>query len=151
MSYVFHYGMKEISTFPVTLNSLSIWITAIGVWQLSHRTIKSYMTGVQLYYVEFGASTEELDIFHTPIFECIIAGIRQFNGESNIKKQHPITRLVLRAMLTKLDKNTKKGPACTPYSVWHLQNIFIWENLYWLIENLIQIFKSCILNEDRFC
>ena len=52
------------------------------------------------------ASKEELEIFHTPILERIIAGIRRFNGEPNVKERHPITRPVLRAMLTRLDKNT---------------------------------------------
>lgn len=65
-SYVFYCRMKGISAFPVTVTSLSSWITAMGLRQLSHRTIKSYMTGVRSYYVELGASKEELRVFSHP-------------------------------------------------------------------------------------
>lgn len=67
------------------------------------------MTGLRSYYMEFGASIPELDIFHTPILQQILAGIRRFNGEPDTKERHPITRPVLRAMLTRLDKNTRRG------------------------------------------
>lgn len=56
-------------------NSLSSWITIMRLRQFSYKTIKSYMTGVQSYYVELGASKEKLDIFHTPILKHIIAYI----------------------------------------------------------------------------
>lgn len=74
------------------------------------------MTGVQSYYVELGTSKEDLEIFHTPLLEQVIASIRRFNGEPNIKERHLITRPVLRAILTRLDKNTRKGAnLCTAF------------------------------------
>ena len=73
-----------------------------------HKLIKLYMTGLQFYYVELGASKQKLEIFHTLVLQQVIAGVRRFNGEPNIKEQHPITRPVLRAMLVQLDKNTQK-------------------------------------------
>ena len=80
----------------------------MGLRRLSHKTIKSYMTGLRSYYVELGASKQELEIFHTPVLQRIIAGIRRFNGEPDAKERHLITRLVLRAMLARLDRNTRK-------------------------------------------
>ena len=94
---------------PVTIRSLSSWIAKMGLRGLSHKTIKSYITGLQSYYEKLEASKQELEIFHTPVLQRIIAGIRRFNGEPDAKERHPITRPVLRAMLARLDKNTRKG------------------------------------------
>lgn len=80
----------------------------MGLQKLSHKTIKSYMTGVRSYYVELEAFKEELKIFHTLIFERIIACIRQFNRKPNVKERHLITQPVLCTILTKLDKNTQQ-------------------------------------------
>ena len=44
-----------------------------------------------------------------PIVERIIASIRRFNGKPKMKERHPVTQLVLLLMLTRLDKNTRKG------------------------------------------
>lgn len=56
--------------------------------------------------MEFEASKQELEIFHTPIFQQIIADICRFNKKPNGKKRPPITQLVLRVILTRLNKNT---------------------------------------------
>lgn len=108
-SYILLCGIHGISAFPVTIRSLSSWITKMGLRRLSHKSIKLYMTGLRSYHVELGASKQELEIFHTPVLQRVIAGIRRFNGEPDVKERHPITRPVLRAMLARLDKNTRKG------------------------------------------
>ena len=67
------------------------------------------MTGLQSYYVELGASKQELEIFHTPVLQRIIAAIRRFIGEPDAKERHPITWPVLYTILARLNRNTRKG------------------------------------------
>ena len=107
-SYILYYGIHGILAFPVTIRSLSSWITKMGLRRLLNKSIKLYMTGLQSYYVELRASKQKLEIFHTPFLQQVIAGIRRFNEEPDVKERHPITWPVLHAMLALLDKNTRK-------------------------------------------
>ena len=56
-----------------------------------------------------GASKQELDIFHTLVLQRVIADIRRFDGEPDVKERHPITQPVLRAMLAQFNRNTRIG------------------------------------------
>lgn len=66
------------------------------------------MTRLQSYYMDLRASNQKLEKFHTPVLQQVIASIRRFNRKSDIKEQHPITQLVLCAMLAQLDKYIQK-------------------------------------------
>ena len=44
---------------------------------INPKTIKQYINGIRSYQVDRGASKAELDIFHHPQLERIVAGIRR--------------------------------------------------------------------------
>lgn len=64
---------------------------------------------MQLHYLEYGVSKQELEKFHTPILQRIIVVIQRFNKKPDTKEHQPITQPVLCAMLGRSDKNTRKG------------------------------------------
>lgn len=90
-SYIFCYGIHNITAFPTTIWLLSSLITKIGLKRFLHKSIKLYMTGLRFYYVELRISKQNFEIFHTLVFLQVIAGIRHFNKKPNVKKQYPIT------------------------------------------------------------
>ena len=50
-----------------------------------------------------------LEVFHHPLLERILAGIRRLRGEANTRERRPITRDLLLQMLRQFDKNTRFG------------------------------------------
>ena len=51
----------------------------------------------------------DLEIFHHPLLERILAGIRRLRGEADTKERRPITRDVLLKVLTRFNTTTRYG------------------------------------------
>lgn len=92
--------------FPATLTSLTEWVASLS-GKVQAKTIKAYITGVRSQQVDLGY--ENLNIFHSPQLERIIAGSRRLHGETNTQERQPLTQDLLLRLLPKLDQSTKEG------------------------------------------
>ena len=79
----------------------------LGDRHLQVKTIKAYLTGLRSAHVDMGYT--DLGVFHSPILQRIIAGIRRFCGEAGTKERRPITRDLLIQMLGLCNKTTIAG------------------------------------------
>lgn len=52
---------------------------------------------------------ENLDVFHSPQLERIVAGIRRLRGEAGTKERRPLTKDILMQLLSQLDQSTREG------------------------------------------
>ncbi|KAF6238651.1 hypothetical protein HO173_003157 [Letharia columbiana] len=52
---------------------------------------------------------EDLEVFHHPLLQRVIAGIRRLRGEADTKERRPITRDLLLHILTQFDKTSLEG------------------------------------------
>ena len=87
--------------FPATIRSLSAWIAALGQRGLRPKTIKNYLAGVRSSQLDMGLG--DLEVFHHPVLDRIIAGIKRMHGEPERRERLPITRNILIKLLRKLD------------------------------------------------
>ena len=79
-------------------------MATLGDRDLQVKTIKAYLTGLRLAYVDMGYT--DLSVFHNPLLQRIIAGIRRMHREAEIKERRPITRDLLIRILYLCDDNT---------------------------------------------
>lgn len=79
----------------------------LGNRNVAHKTIKAYITGVRSYHVDLGYT--DLDVFHHPMLERILAGIRRLRGEPDRRERKPITRDLLLQIIKTLDTSTQRG------------------------------------------
>lgn len=52
---------------------------------------------------------DNLDVFHTPSLQPVLAGIRRMRGETQTQKRRPITKDLLVQMLPHFNRKTKAG------------------------------------------
>lgn len=52
---------------------------------------------------------EDLDMFHSPQLERIVAGIRRLKGEANTRERNPVTKEILLRLLPQFDRTTLHG------------------------------------------
>jgi hypothetical protein len=81
---------------------LALWIAKPGQRGLHTKTIKSYLRGQKSLHFDLGLSTEPVGNHR---LQRIIRGINRFHAEPNKKKRYPITRGLLRRILSLLDAN----------------------------------------------
>lgn len=93
--------------FPASLSTLASWTSDLGERRLQVKTIKAYLTGVRSAHINIGF--DDLKVFHHPMLQRIIAGIRRMRGEAGVKERRPITRDLLLLMLANIDKTTRLG------------------------------------------
>lgn len=74
---------------------------------MATKTLKSYLSGVRSYQVDIGL--QNLEVFHHPMLERIIAGIKRLIGEKDKRERKPITREILIKLLEGLDTKTLDG------------------------------------------
>ncbi len=86
---------------------LASWTSNLGDRRLHVKTIKAYLTGVRSTHVDMGF--DDLHVFHHPMLQRIIAGIRRMRGEPGVKERRPITRDLLLLMLADIDKTSRLG------------------------------------------
>lgn len=85
---------------------MTSWVASLS-GKVQPKTIKSYITGVRSQQVDLGY--ENLDVFHSPQLERIIAGVRRLHGEANTQERQPLTKDVLLRLLPQLDQSTEEG------------------------------------------
>ena len=93
--------------FPATAQSLSSWVAELGTNKLPAKTIKAYLSGVRSTQIDMGF--QDLDVFHHPILERILAGIRRLRGEADAKERRPVTRDILLRVLAVFNTTTRYG------------------------------------------
>lgn len=93
--------------FPATVTSLTGWVAELGTRKLLAKTIKAYLTGVRSTHIDMGFAN--LDVFHHPLLERIITGIRRLRGEPDTRERRPLTRPILLQILLKFDTSTQYG------------------------------------------
>lgn len=77
----------------------------MGNRQLRAKTIKNYMSGIRSLHVDRGY--EELELFHHPVLQRIVAGIKRKNGDPDTRERLPITRDLLLKLLASLDQENQ--------------------------------------------
>ena len=87
--------------FPTSRSALAGWVARLGDKRLRVKTIKAYLTGLRSVHVDMGYT--DLGVFHNPMLQRIIAGIRRLRGEAETKERCPITRDLLLRMLILCD------------------------------------------------
>lgn len=92
----------SFTPFPATLASLASWISAMGNCQLRAKTIKNYMSGIRSLHIDRGYN--DLELFHHPVLQRIVAGIKRKNGDPDTRERLPITRDLLLRLLATLDQ-----------------------------------------------
>lgn len=94
--------------FPATISSLREWVTHLGAKRVTAKTIKAYLTGLRSAHIDMGFE-DNLDVFHTPSLQPVLAGIRRMRGEAQTQKRRPITKDLLVQMLPHFNRKTKAG------------------------------------------
>ena len=101
-SYVTYCRISMNATpFPATIQTLSSWIAMLGEHKIQPKTIKAYLAGVRSSQIDTGF--EDLETFHHPVLNRIIAGIKRKNGEADKKERMPITKNILLRLVKRLD------------------------------------------------
>lgn len=103
-SYTEFCALSRVTAFPATIQSLTGWVARLADHRIQVKTIKAYLCGVRSAHVDMGF--EDLDVFHHPLLQRVIAGIRRLRGEADIKERRPITRDLLLQILTRFDTST---------------------------------------------
>ena len=107
-NYRTHCLVTGQSPFPATVYMLSSWAAALAQ-QVAPKTIKGYLCGLRSYHVDIGYNTDVLDVFHHPMLERVIIGIKRQKGEAQTKERRPITRDLLLKLVSLFDQNTLYG------------------------------------------
>ena len=84
-------GIKPV--FPVSSQTLCDWVIYLDNRRPKSKTLKSYVTGVRLVYMDIGY--EDLAAFYSPQLERVIAGLRRMRSEAGSLKRRPITKDLL--------------------------------------------------------
>ena len=107
-SYDLFCALQGISpAYPATTTSLLEWITHLSVKRPKAKTLKAYLTGVRSVHVDMGH--EDLAVFHSPVLQRAIAGVRRMRGEAGTLERRPITKDLLLQMLPHFVRSTREG------------------------------------------
>ena len=82
----------------------------LGGRQLTTKTIKPYLSDLRSAHVDRGF-TESLAIFHDPVVERVVDGIRKRFGKAGSRERLPLTRDLLLRIVAKIDVRTLQGAA----------------------------------------
>lgn len=93
--------------FPATVTTLASWVAELGDTRTATKTIKSYLSGIRSYQVDIGF--EDLEVFHHPMLQRIIAGVKRLRGEKDKRERKPITRNILLDILSCINQDTITG------------------------------------------
>ena len=85
-SYVLHCRMTlHVRPFPASVQTLSSWIASLGENRLQPKTIESYLAEVRSSQMDTGF--EDLEVFHHPVLNRIMTGIKRKNGEADKRER----------------------------------------------------------------
>ena len=122
--------------FPPSIRSLCDWAAHLGDKGINPKTIKQYLSGIRSYQVDRGASKAELDIFHHPQLERIVAAIRRLRPAAQPRERRPITRSILEEIVSTFDQNSLRGATlhaafCLAFAAFLRIGEFTWEENMW--------------------
>ncbi len=99
--------------YPASISNLASWSANLGDKMIKAKTIKAYLTGLRSHHIDVGYSGTEIEAFHHPTLQRIIAGIRRLQGDDQTRERRPITRDLLLLLLRQFDQSTIEG------ATWH--------------------------------
>ena len=99
--------------YPATVETLTSWSANLGDRNLKSKTIKAYLTGLRSHHIDIGYAGGDIEAFHHPTLQRVIAGIRRLQGDDQTRERRPITRDLLLQLLNQFDKSTIQG------ATWH--------------------------------
>ena len=122
--------------FPPSIRSLCDWAALLGDKGINPKPIKQYLSGIRSYQVDRGASKAELDIFHHPQLERIVAGIRRLRPAAQPRERRPISRSILKEIVSTFDQNSLRGATlhaafCLAFAAFLRIGKFTWEENMW--------------------
>ena len=107
-SYGFHCALHGHNPpFPAIVTSLASWIAQLSTKRIKAKTIKSYITGLRSAHVDIGY--EDLSVFHSPLLQRMIAGVRRLHGEADTKERLPLTKDLLLRLLSVFDSGDESA------------------------------------------
>jgi hypothetical protein len=105
--------MTTRTKYSASISNLASWSASLGDKTVKAKIIKAYLTGLRSHYIDIGYSDTDIEAFHHPTLQRIIAGIRGLQGDDQTRERRPITRDLLLLLLCQFDQSTIEG------ATWH--------------------------------
>jgi hypothetical protein len=92
--------------YSASVSTLASWLASLGDKTVKAKTIKAYLTDLRSHHIDIEYSGTEIEAFHHPTLQRVIAGIRRLQGDSQTRERRPITRDLLLLLLHQFDQST---------------------------------------------